>query len=202
MNLEQERPFVCSAPGCSQVSVGILHASAVPWDGSSHWAAMSIRLSFFAEILFKVSLTINIVILIFTIVRSHFIVWNTSLSSRKATMLTSLWVTSSRSKSDASCPPFPLGGHSERGRWCVLHSSQLHTYWAFQMRCLIVVGWILDPFWGKEYYYDCSKTTVLGPRIFKRSGYVGIQDWIWASDNSFKCKVWALNEMLPPGCFL
>lgn len=24
MNLEQERPFVCSAPGCSQVSVGIL----------------------------------------------------------------------------------------------------------------------------------------------------------------------------------
>lgn len=23
MNLEQERPFVCSAPGCSQVSVGI-----------------------------------------------------------------------------------------------------------------------------------------------------------------------------------
>lgn len=28
MNLEQERPFVCSAPGCSQVSVQILSAPA------------------------------------------------------------------------------------------------------------------------------------------------------------------------------
>lgn len=26
MNLEQERPFICSAPGCSQVSVGILRS--------------------------------------------------------------------------------------------------------------------------------------------------------------------------------
>lgn len=31
MNLEQERPFVCSAPGCSQVSMGVLCSV---WQGT------------------------------------------------------------------------------------------------------------------------------------------------------------------------
>lgn len=167
------------------------NASALPWDGMSHGASVSIGLSLLPEILFKVSLIISIMILIFTTVRLRFIVWNTSLSSRNTPALAWPWVTSSGSKLDASCPPFPLGGHSERGRWCVLHSRQLHTYWAFLMGCVTVVGWILDPFSEKEYPYDCSQTIVLGHRTFKRSGYLGKQDWVWGSlITLFKWKVW------------
>lgn len=126
MNLEQERPFVCSAPGCSQVSVRILCAPAArkcfshPLEGyfplghHSHWA-------FFPHWnAFSLSQTIDIRTLIFTTVGSHFRVWNTSLSPQNTVALTSLWVTSSGSKPDTSCPPFPLDCHSERGRWCVL----------------------------------------------------------------------------------
>lgn len=175
----------------------------LPWEGISHWVTMSIGLSLL-KYLFKISLIIDIMIFIFTTVRSHFIVWNTSLSSWNKAVLTSLWVTSSGSKPDASSPPFPLGGHSERGRWCVLYSSQLHTYWAFfLMRCLKIVGWILDPFWGTEYPYNCSQTIVLGHRSFKRIGYLGMHDWICGSlVTPFKWKVRTLDEILLPGCLI
>lgn len=51
MNLEQERPFVCSAPGCSQVSVGpaavssrvaitFREGSGSPWPPCLLWALL------------------------------------------------------------------------------------------------------------------------------------------------------------------
>lgn len=78
MNLEQERPFVCSAPGCSQVSVRTLCAPAYrkcftlslernfPLDHHIHW-------DFFPhQNAFSLSQTTGIKIFIFITVRSHF----------------------------------------------------------------------------------------------------------------------------------
>lgn len=133
MNLEQERPFVCSAPGCSQVSVGILWSVLPGCSCLLTGKQLSLgnhaccRLSFFTKILSKPPLPLPVPPPSSSSLSSSFssLLLFSTLNSlnyfphsprNTSALAISILNFSPGSKPDASCPPDVQDCYFRKGR--------------------------------------------------------------------------------------